>query len=156
MNALLQIAGQDAPPTGGENTILRTAGSDLQAQMQPVDLSQMPGATPDNPMYIIDTDRPEVQKVETANTPKMVVDGGVLDGVRNPVDVKQVGVVQVSQSGEWGMQLASGSTVPVYVQGGRLVADIAGDWRDLLCNLLIPRWACELSGQSSGVLRAVL
>ena len=36
------------------------------------------------------------------------------------------GVVQVSQSGEWVMQLASGATVPVYVQGGRLVADIAG------------------------------
>ena len=120
---------------GGENAILRTAGSDLQAQMQPVDLSQMPGATPDNPMYIIDTDRPEVQKVEIANTPKMVVDGGVLDGVRNPVDVKPVGVVQVSQSGEWVMQLASGATVPVYVQGGRLVADIAGGLEGLAVNL---------------------
>ena len=116
----------------------------------------MPGATPDNPMYIIDTDRPEVQKVEIANTPKMVVDGGVLDGVRNPVDVKQVGVVQVSQSGEWVMQLASGSTVlfmSKVVDSSRISL---GDWRDLLCNLLIPRWACELSGQSSGVLRAVL
>ncbi len=75
------------------NALLQIAGSDLQAQMQPVDLSQMPGATPDNPMYIIDTGRPEVQKVEIVNTPKMVVDGGVLDGVRNPVDVKQVGVL---------------------------------------------------------------
>ena len=141
---------------GGENAILRTAGSDLQAQMQPVDLSQMLGATPDDPMYIIDTGRPEVQKVEIVNTPKMVVDGGVLDGVRNPVDVKQVGVVQVSQSGEWVMQLASGSTVlfmSKVVDSSRISL---GDWRDLLCNLLIPRWACELSGQSSGVLRAVL
>ena len=117
------------------NALLQIAGSDLQAQMQPVDLSQMPGTTPDNPMYIINTGRPEVQKVEIVNTPKMVVEGGVLDGVRNPVDVKQVGVVQVTQSGEWVMQLASGSTVPVYVQGGRLVADIAGGLEGLAVNL---------------------
>ena len=70
------------------NALLQMAGSDLQAQMQPVDLSQMPGTTPDNPMYITDTGRPEVQKVEIVNTPKMVVDGGVLGGVRNPVGVK--------------------------------------------------------------------
>ena len=81
----------------------------------------------------------QVEKVKVdakiVNTPKMVVDGGVLDGVRNPVDVKQVGVVQVTQSGEWVMQLASGSTVPVYVQGGRLVADIAGGLEGLAVNL---------------------
>ena len=120
---------------GGENATLQTAGSDLQAQMQPVDLSQMPGATPDNPMYIIDTGRPEVQKVEIVNTPKMVVDGGVLDGVRNPVDVKQVGVVQVSQGGEFVVQLAGGGTIPVRVEGGRMVVDIAGGLEGLAVNL---------------------
>ena len=33
------------------------------------------------------------------------------------------------------MQLASGSTVPVYVQGGRLVADIAGGLEGLAVQL---------------------
>ena len=106
------------------NALLQMAGSDLQAQMQPVDFSQMPGATPDDPMYIIDTGRPEVQKVEIVNTPKMVVEGGVLDKVRNPVDVKQVGVVQVSQGGEFVVQLTGGGTIPVRVEGGRMVVDI--------------------------------
>ena len=103
--------------------------SDLQAQMQPVDLSQMPGSTPDNPMYIIDTSRPPVQKVEVMNTVKTETK------VMNDVNVKQVGVVQVTQGGEWVMQLASGSTVPVYVQGGRLVADIAGGLEGLAVQL---------------------
>ena len=60
--------------------------SDLQTQMQPVDLSQMPGSTPDNPMYIIDTSRPPVQKVEVMNTVKTETK------VMNDVNVKQVGV----------------------------------------------------------------
>ena len=34
--------------------------------------------------------------------------------------------MQVTQSGEWVMQLASGSTIPVYVQGGHVTADLAG------------------------------
>ena len=105
-----------------------------QAQGTP-DLSVIPGTDPSNPMYIKDVDAGVTRKVEIVNTPKMVVDGGVLDGVRNPVDVKPVGVVQVSQSGEWVMQLASGATVPVYVQGGRLVADIAGGLEGLAVNL---------------------
>ena len=75
------------------------------------------------------------RKVEIVNTPKMVVDGRVLDGVRNPVDVKQVGVVQVSQSGEFVVRLAGGGTLPVYVEGGRLVADIAGGLEGLAVNL---------------------
>ena len=94
----------------------------------------MPGTTPDNPMYIIDTGRPEVQKVEIVNTPKMVVDGEVLDGVRNPVDVKQVGVVQVSQGGEFVVQLAGGGTIPMRVEGGRMVVDIAGGLEGLAVN----------------------
>ena len=105
-----------------------------QAQGTP-DLSVIPGTDPSNPMYIVDVNRDTPRKVEIVNTPKMVVDGGVLDGVRNPVGVKQVGVVQVSQSGEWVMQLASGATVPVYVQGGRLVADITGGLEGLAVNL---------------------
>ena len=39
----------------------------------------------------------------------------------------------MSQSGEWVLQLASGATVPVYVQGGRHVARSSlGDFMDLL------------------------
>ena len=49
--------------------------------------------------------------------------------------MKQVGVVQVSQSGEWVMQLAGGGTLPVYVQGGRLVADIEGGLEGLAIRL---------------------
>ena len=99
------------------------------ANAQPADLSQMPGSTPDNPVYIIDTSRPPVQKVEVMNTVKTETK------VMNDVNVKQVGVVQVSQSGEWVMQLAGGGTLPVYVQGGRLVADIAGGLEGLAVNL---------------------
>ena len=66
----------------------------------------------------------------------MVVDGGVLDGVRNPVDVKQVGVVQVTQSGEWVMQLASGSTIPVVVQGGQVQANISQGGISTLAELI--------------------
>ena len=103
--------------------------SDLQAQMQPVDLSQMPGSTPDNPVYIIDTSRPPVQKVEVMNTVKTETK------VMNDVNVKQVGIVQVSQSGEWVMQLAGGGTLPVYVQGGRLSVDIEGGIEGLAVQL---------------------
>ena len=46
--------------------------------------------------------------------------------IAGDVNAKMVGVVQVSQSGQWVMQLASGETVPVYVTGGQLVADLAG------------------------------
>ena len=99
------------------------------ANAQPADLSQMPGSTPDNPIFIIDTSRPPVQKVEVMNTVKTETK------VMNDVNVKQVGVVQVTQGGEWVMQLASGSTVPVYVQGGRLVADIAGGLEGLAVQL---------------------
>ena len=92
---------------------------DAQQQTQGTpDLSVIPGTDPSNPMYIVDVNRDTPRKVEIVNTPKMVVDGGVLDGVRNPVDVKQVGVVQVSQSGEFVVQLAGGGTLPVRVEGG--------------------------------------
>ena len=97
------------------------------ANAQPADLSQMPGSTPDNPMYIIDTSRPPVQKVEVMNTVKTETK------VMNDVNVKQVGVVQVTQGGEFVVQLAGGGTLPVYVQGGRLVADIAGGLEGLGC-----------------------
>ena len=111
----------------------------LDAQLQQTqgtpDLSVIPGTDPSNPMYIVDVNRDTPRKVEIVNTPKMVVDGGVLDGVRNPVGVKQVGVVQVSQSGEFVVQLAGGGTLPVRVEGGRMVVDIAGGLEGLAVNL---------------------
>ena len=105
-----------------------------QAQGTP-DLSVIPGTDPSNPMYIVDVNRDTPRKVEIVNTPKMVGESGVLDGVRNPVDVKQVGVVQVSQGGEFVVQLASGGTLPVRVEGGRMVVDIAGGLEGLAVNL---------------------
>ena len=62
---------------------------------------------------------PEVQRVEVTNKVQTETE------IKGTVDVKQVGVVQVSQSGEWVMQLAGGGTIPVYVTGGQLVADIS-------------------------------
>ena len=109
---------------------------DAQSQAQGTpDLSVIPGTDPSNPMYIVDVNRDTPRKVEIVNTPKMVVDGGVLDGVRNPVDVKQVGVVQVTQGGEFVVQLAGGGTIPVRVEGGRMVVDIAGGLEGLAVNL---------------------
>ena len=95
-----------------------------------VDMSLMPGSTADNPAFVSLVNASEIQKVEVV--------GGSLDKVGSvgevsktvkiagDVNAKQVGVVQVSQSGQWVMQLASGETVPVYVTGGQLVADLAG------------------------------
>ena len=109
---------------------------DAQSQAQGTpNLSIIPGTNPSNPMFIVDVNRDTPRKVEVVNTPKMVVDGGVLDGVRNPVDVKQVGVVQVSQSGEFVVRLAGGGTLPVYVQGGRLSVDIEGGIEGLAVQL---------------------
>ena len=62
---------------------------------------------------------PEVQRVEVTNKVQTETE------IKGTVDVQQVGVVQVSQSGEWVMQLAGGGTIPVYVTGGQLVADIS-------------------------------
>ena len=55
--------------------------------------------------------------------------------VTNDVNVKHVGALAVTQGGEFVTQLASGSTVPVYVQGGRLVADIEGGLEGLAVQL---------------------
>ena len=100
---------------------------DLQANAQPADLSLMPGSSESNPMYAHIVNQPPVQdvrlvggQVEVTNKVKTETE------VKGTVAVKQVGVVQVSQSGEWVMQLAGGGTIPVYVTGGQLVADIAG------------------------------
>ena len=110
---------------------------DAQAYAQGApDLSVMPGGDPSNPMYIIDVNRDTPRDVRIVNTPRMVVEGGVLDGVKNPVDVKQVGVVQVTQSGEWVMRLASGQTIPVYVQGGSVQANLSQGGISTLAELI--------------------
>ena len=114
----------------------------LDAQSQQTqgtpDLSVIPGTDPSNPMYIVDVNRDTPRKVEVVNdvrTKTEITNKTLNTNVVNTVGVKQVGVVQVTQGGEWVMQLASGSTVPVYVQGGRLVADIAGGLEGLAVNL---------------------
>ncbi len=105
---------------------------DLQANAQPADLSLMPGSSEANPMYAHIVNQPPVQeirgKVEITNK---TIDANVV----NQVAVKQVGVVQVSQSGEWVMQLSSGGTIPVRVEGGRMVVDIAGGLEGLAVSL---------------------
>ena len=94
------------------------------------------GPTPDltagiggegNPLFA-KVEFPDVQKVE-------VVSGKVDANVTNEVNVKQVGTVQVTQAGEWVIRLASGATIPVYVQGGHVTADIAGGLEGLAIQL---------------------
>ena len=111
---------------------------DAQSQAQGTpDLSVIPGTDPSNPMYIVDVNRDTPRKVEIVggNVDAKIVNKTLDTNVVNTVGVKHVGALAVTQSGEWVMQLASGSTVPVYVQGGRLVADIAGGLEGLAVNL---------------------
>ena len=109
----------------------------LQGLAEPTpDLSQMPGGSEGTPMYAHIVNQPQVQDVRLV--------GGVLDGVKDTlkakvegtVDVKQVGVVQVTQSGEWVMQLASGQTIPVYVQGGSVQANLSQGGISTLAELI--------------------
>ena len=111
---------------------------DAQSQVQGTpDLSVIPGTDPSNPMYIIDVNRDTPRKVEIVggNVDAKIVNKTLDTNVVNTVGVKQVGVVQVTQGGEWVMQLTGGGTLPVYVQGGRLVADIAGGLEGLALQL---------------------
>ena len=107
---------------------------DLQANAQPADLSQMPGTSEGTPMYAHIVNQPPVQDVRVVN--EVDVKGEVNANVKGTVDVKQVGVVQVSQSGEWVMQLASGQTIPVYVQGGSVQASISQGGISTLAELI--------------------
>ena len=109
---------------------------DAQSQAQGTpDLSVM--GTSDNPIYIKDVDAGVTRKVEVVNPQEKVeITNETLNvnaNVLNTVAVKQVGVVQVTQGGEWVVQLAGGGTLPVRVEGGRMVVDIAGGLEGLGC-----------------------
>ena len=109
---------------------------DAQSQAQGTpDLSVM--GTPDNPIYIRDIDAGAPRKVEIVggNVNAKVVNKTIDANVINTVGVKQVGVVQVSQSGAWVMQLAGGGTIPVRVAGGRMVVDIGSGLEGLAIEL---------------------
>ena len=104
-----------------------------------VNLRDLAGPTPNlaagfgdsasNPLFASIVNQKDVQKVE-------IVKGQVDANVTNDkLKVEQVGTVQVTQSGEWVMQLSNGQTVPVYVEGGRLVADIEGGLEGLATSL---------------------
>ena len=105
---------------------------DLQANAQPADLSLMPGSSEANPMYAHIVNQPPVQeirgKVEITNK---TIDANVV----NTVGVKQVGTFAVTQGGEFVVQLAGGGTLPVRVEGGRMVVDIAGGLEGLAVQL---------------------
>ena len=97
---------------------------------QPVDLSQMAGASESNPLYahiVNQSEPPAVQKVEMVNKPLVRIEG--------TVPVKHVGSLAVTQGGEFVVQLAGGGTLPVYVEGGRIVADIEGGLEGLAVQL---------------------
>ena len=101
------------------------------------DLSIIPGTDPSNPMYIKDVDAGVTRKVEVVggNVDAKIVNKTLDTNVVNTVGVKQVGVVQVSQSGEFVVRLEGGGTLPVRVEGGRMVVDIAGGLEGLAVNL---------------------
>ena len=93
------------------------------------DLSQIGGA--DSPLHIRDVDINTPRKVEVVNLPEMqkvVV-------TNEKLNVEHVGALAVTQGGEWVIQLASGQTIPVYVQSGHVTADIAGGLEGLAIQL---------------------
>ena len=55
--------------------------------------------------------------------------------VKGTVNVKQVGAFAVTQGGEFVVQLSGGGTLPVRVEGGRMVVDIAGGLEGLAVQL---------------------
>ena len=106
----------------------------LAGQMQPVNLAEMPGGSEGNPMYMIDVDRDKPRKVEIVGG--KIDNVGEIGAIKGQVDVKQVGVVQVTQGGEWVMQLASGATIPVYVEGGQVQANLSPGEIDALTRVI--------------------
>ena len=109
---------------------------DAQSQAQGTpDLSVM--GTPDNPIYIRDVDAGAPRKVEIVggNVDAKVVNKTLDTNVVNTVGVKQVGTFAVTQGGEFVVQLAGGGTIPVRVEGGRMVVDIAGGLEGLAVQL---------------------
>ena len=110
----------------------------LQQAQETPDLSIIPGTNPSNPMYIIDVNRDAPRKVEVVNdvrTKTEITNKTLNTNVVNTVGVKHVGALAVTQGGEFVVQLAGGGTLPVYVQGGRIVADIAGGLEGLAVQL---------------------
>ena len=105
---------------------------EAQANAQPADLSLMLGSSESNPMYAHIVNQPPVQeirgKVEITNK---TIDANVV----NTVGVKQVGTFAVTQGGEFVVQLSGGGTLPVRVEGGRMVVDIAGGLEGLAVQL---------------------
>ena len=112
---------------------------DAQSQVQGTpDLSVIPGTDPSNPMYIVDVNRDMPRKVEVVNdvrTKTEITNKTLNTNVVNTVGVKHVGALAVTQSGEWVMQLSGGGTLPVRVEGGRMVVDIAGGLEGLAVQL---------------------
>ena len=93
------------------------------------DLSQMPGSSESNPGYFNILNLPEIQKVEVTNKVQTETE------VKGTVPVKHVGALAVTQGGEFVVQLASGGTLPVIVQGGQMSVQISGGLEQLAIEL---------------------
>ena len=99
-------------------------------------LAEMPGSGEGNPLFAHITNQKEVQDVRLVGGKiESVGSVGSVGEITKQVSVKQVGTIAVTQSGEWVMRLASGGTIPVYVEGGRIVADIEGGLEGLALSL---------------------
>ena len=104
----------------------------LAGQMQPPDLSQMPGSSAGKPMYILDADPDRVRKVE-------IVGGKVEAEIVNksiPVTLGGERVEVLVTNDSLSVRLQSGEVVPVYVQGGSVNANLAPGEIDTLARAI--------------------
>ena len=85
----------------------------------------------ENPGFHSVLNFPETQKVEVTN-PLEIKNTVQIEG---NVNAKQVGTFAVTQGGEFVVQLASGGTLPVIVQGGQMSVQISGGLEQLAVEL---------------------
>ena len=85
-------------------------------------------------MYILDAAPDRVRKVEIVGG--KIDNVGEVGAIKGQVDVKQVGTVEVTQAGEFVMRLSSGETIPVYVEGGQVQANLSTGEIDTLARAI--------------------
>ena len=94
-------------------------------------LAEIPGSSEGNPLYAHIVNQPEAIDVRLV--------GGKIDSVgeiKGQVNVQHVGALAVTQGGEFVMRLASGETIPVYVTGGQVQANLSPGEIDALARAI--------------------
>ena len=135
LTLLQESASQSGLNLGERQTDIPALMQSAQSLAGPApNLAEIPGNSASNPLYASIVNQREVQDVRLVGG-KVEVTNKVQAEVTNQVNVKHVGSLAVTQSGEWVMRLAGGGTIPVYVEGGRIVADIEGGLEGLALSL---------------------